>query len=93
MQHCAPIVALPHFNAKVVRIALCEVKASLYVNLVSQIPFAPSDFSSLNSTQFLSPTWSRLHLLDGTQLVGSVARHAEVVVALENELEVAKLES
>ncbi len=70
-----------------------QSKACLYVNLVSQIPFAPSDLSSLNSTQFLSPTWSRLRFLNCTQLVRSVARHADVVVALENKLEVAKLES
>lgn len=67
-------------------------EAGLYVVLISQISLASSNFSSLNSTQLLSPTRSRLRFFDGTQLVGSVARHADVIVALENELEISKFE-
>lgn len=93
MQHYyAPIVAptpFPHQN----RLALpLQGKACSYVSLISQIPLTPSNFSSLNSTQLLSPTLSRLHFLNGTQLIGSIARNADVVIALENELEVAKFE-
>lgn len=91
-RYYAPLVPIPLFNAKVGLHCLMQRKACLYVNLVSHIPFASGNLSSLNRTQFLSPTRSRLRFLDGTQLVGSVARHADVVVALENELEVAKLE-
>lgn len=69
-----------------------QSKACLDVILVSQIPLAPSNFSSLNGTQLLSPPRSRLCFLDSTQLVGSVARHADIIVALENELEVAEFE-
>lgn len=88
-----PLVPFPLFDAKANLNGLMRNTACLYGTLDSQIPLAPSDLSSLNSTQLLSPTRSRLRFLDGTQLVGSVARHANVVVALENELNVAKFES
>ena len=81
------------FDAKAGLESLTQSKASLYVTFDSQIPLAPRNFSGLNGTQLLSPTRSRLRFLNGTQLVGSVARHANVVIALENELEVAKFES
>lgn len=67
--------------------------ACSYVDPVSQIPLAPSDFGSLNGTQLLSPTRSRLCFLNRTQLIRSIARNTNVVVALKNELEVAKFES
>lgn len=93
MQHYyAPLVPPFLINAKVGSHCLMQGKGCLCARLVSQIPLAPSYLSSLNSTQLLSPTRSRLRFLDGTQLVGSVARHANVVIALENELEVTKFE-
>lgn len=93
MQHdYSPLVPPALINAKVGSHCLVQGKICIYVNLVSQIPLAPSYLGSLNSAHFLSPTRSRLRFLDGTQLVGSVARYADVVVALENELEVAKFE-
>ena len=88
----APLMPFHPFNAKVGLHCLMQTKVWLHVDLISQIALAACHFSSLNCTQLLSPTRSRLRFLDGTQLVGSVARHADVVVALENELEVAKFE-
>lgn len=92
-QKHVPLMPYPLFDAKAGLNCLMRITACLYATLDSQIPLAPSNLSSLNSTQLLSPTRSRLRFLDGTQLVGSVARHANVVVALENELNVAKFES
>lgn len=87
MQHSyEPLVPLPLFNARVGLHCLLQSKVCLYGNLISQVSLASCDFSSLDSTQLLSPSRSRLRFLDGTQLVRSIARHANVVVALENEL-------
>lgn len=89
MRPLCPPTPFPHQS----RLALpLQGQACRFVNLISQIPLTPSNFSSLNSTQLLSPTRSRLHFFNGTQLIGSVARYADVVIALENELEVAKFE-
>ena len=67
-------------------------KACLHRDTVSQIPLPPSNLGSLNSAQFLSPSGSRLRFADGTQLVRCVARDADIVVPLQDELEVTKLE-
>ena len=54
-----------------------------------QIRFPTSDLSGLHGAQLLRPGLRRLHLLDGAQLVRGEARHADVVVALEDHLQVA----
>jgi hypothetical protein len=59
----------------------------------SQIPLPTCNFGSLHGTQFLRPSLCRYNLLDGAQLVGSVARDPYIVVALQDELNVAHFES
>lgn len=56
------------------------------------ICFAPGYFSSLNSAEFLGPALRRLDLLDRTCFICRVARDADVVVAFENQLNVAEFE-
>ena len=68
-----------------------QSKACLHRDVVSQIPLSPSNLGSLNSAQFLGPTGRRLRFSDGTQLVRCVARYADIVVPLQDELEVTKL--
>ena len=58
----------------------------------SQISLPTSDLRSLHSAQLLSPGRRRLHLLDGAQLIGSVAGNTDVVISLEDELQVAQFE-
>ena len=69
-----------------------QSKACLSRIIISQVPLSPSDLGSLDSAQFLSPPGSRLRFSDGTQLVRCVARYADIVVPLQDELEVTKLE-
>lgn len=58
----------------------------------SIIGFSPGELRSLHSAEFLRPSLGRLYLPDGTQLVRCVTRHADVVVALEDKLNVSELE-
>ena len=51
-----------------------------------------SDLRSLNCTHLGDPSSRRLNLADGTNLVAGVAWNANVVAALEGELDVANLE-
>jgi len=59
---------------------------------ISRIRLPPRNLCSLDSTQLLGPSLRRLDLLHGPQLVRGVARDADVVVAFEDELQVADLE-
>lgn len=89
---CAPSAFSP-FRRQSPLECLMQSTACRYYIFDSQIPLPPSNLSSLNSAHLLGPTSSRLGFLDGTQLVGSVARHANVVIALEDKLNVTKFES
>lgn len=51
-----------------------------------------SDLRSLHSRNLLHPACGGMVAADGAQLVGGIAWDADVVVALEDELEVAELE-
>ena len=57
-----------------------------------QISLPTRNLSGLYRTHLLRPSLRRLELLHGTDLVGSVAWHTDVVVAFEDELNVANLE-
>lgn len=59
---------------------------------ISQIRLPPRDLRSLDGTQLLGPSLRGLDLLHGAQLVRGVAGDADVVVAFEDELQVADLE-
>lgn len=56
------------------------------------IRFSPGELRRLHRAEFLRPSLGRLYLPDGTQLVRRVTRHANVVVALEDKLNVSELE-
>lgn len=58
----------------------------------SQIRLPPRNLRSLDGTQLLGPSLRRLDLLHRAQLVRGVARDADVVVAFEDELQIADLE-
>lgn len=53
---------------------------------------ALSNLSRLNSRHLLCPTLRGLRFLDGTEVIGGKARDAHVVVAFEDELDVAEFE-
>lgn len=61
-------------------------------NEIRLFSLALSNLGSLNGRHLLSPTLSRLRLLDSTQVISSKARDAHVVVAFKHELDVANLE-
>lgn len=56
------------------------------------IILSTSDLSRLYRTHLLRPALRRLELLHSPDFVGSISRHANVVVAFQNELDVADLE-
>ena len=58
----------------------------------SQIRLSTRNLGGLDGTQLLGPSLRGLDLLDGAQLVRGVARDADVVVAFEDQLQVANLE-
>ncbi len=63
-----------------------------HLSRISQIRLPPRNLRSLDGTQLLGPSLRRLDLLHGAQLIRGVARDADVVVAFEDELQVADLE-
>jgi len=63
-----------------------------HLSRISQIRLPPRNLRSLDGTQLLGPSLRRLDLLHRAQLVRGVARDADVVVAFEDELQVADLE-
>lgn len=58
----------------------------------SQLPLPARNLRSLDSRQLLRPSCRGLHLLHGAQLVARETGDADVVVALEDELQVADFE-
>ena len=56
------------------------------------IGLSPSDLGGLHRTHLLRPSLRRLELLHRTDFVRSISRHANVVVAFQNELNIAYLE-
>lgn len=68
------------------------INPSTHPPRISQIRLSPRDFRSLDGTQLLGPSLRGLDLLHGAQLVRGVARDADIVVAFEDELQVADLE-
>lgn len=50
------------------------------------------DLGGLNSTHLRDPSWGRLNLADRADFVASIAGDANVVAALEGELDIADLE-
>ncbi len=57
-----------------------------------QITLPTSDLACLNRTHLIDPTLGRLELANGTNLIASIARDTDVVVALKDKLDVADLE-
>lgn len=56
------------------------------------ITLPPSNLTRLNRTHLIDPTLRRLKLANGTDLIRRIARDTDIVVALEDELDVADLE-
>lgn len=56
------------------------------------IPLPPGNLTRLNRTHLIDPTLRRLKLANGTDLIRRIAGNADIVVALENELDVADLQ-
>lgn len=50
---------------------------------------ATSDLSSLNRTHLVDPSWGRLNLTNGTNLITGVAGDADVVTTLKSKLDIA----
>lgn len=64
------------------------MQVCIYILLVLTL----SDLGSLDSRHLLSPALGRLRLLDSAEVIGREARDTHVVVALEDELNIAQLE-
>jgi hypothetical protein len=46
----------------------------------------------LNSTHLGNPSWGRLNLADGTNLIAGIARNTDIVGTFESELDVTNFE-
>lgn len=56
------------------------------------IPLTPRNLTRLNRTHLIDPPLRRLELADRTDLIRRIARDADIVIALKDELDVADLE-
>jgi hypothetical protein len=62
---------------------------NVFLECSLDVRLAAHDLSRLYRVHLLSPSWSRNQSAHGTDFVGSIAWDADVVVALEDQLEVA----